>query len=216
MIMALNDESKIGLIHVRSYTRSGSRGVIDVSAYDRSPPGGGSSEGSGRAWEKQSNPGFRDAIARAERSGEHAHHGYRQYNSSGGGKGAFGRYQLRMDALTQAGWMNGLGRWTDKAGACGVKTDMDFLNHPEAQEAAMTDVLRDYDRQLSAKGLDQHIGKKYTGIDGRVVVITRAGLIAAGHREGMGATADYLRRRINGKKPRPEIKPKRFAHRKAS
>ena len=64
----------------------------------------------------------------------------------------------------------------------------------------MTDVLRDYDRQLTAKGLDQHIGKKYTGVDGRNVLITRPGVIAAGHREGMGATSSYLRRRANGQR----------------
>ena len=64
----------------------------------------------------------------------------------------------------------------------------------------MTDVLRDYDRQLSAKGLDQHIGKEYTGLDGSHVRISRAGLIAAGHREE-GATSRYLRRRAAGQSP---------------
>jgi hypothetical protein len=108
-----------------------------------------------------------------------------------------------MPALIEAGWMDGLGRWTDKA-AFGVKTDMDFLNRPEAQEAAMTDVLRDYDQQLSAKGLDQNIGKEYAGLDGSKVLVTRAGLIAAGHRDGMTATFRYLHRRITGTKPKSE------------
>ena len=94
------------MVHVRGHTRSGSEGTVDVSAYDRSPPGAESSGGSGRAWEKQTNAAFRDAIAKAERSAEHPN-GYRQFNPAGGGKGAFGRYQLRMGALIEAGWMMG-------------------------------------------------------------------------------------------------------------
>lgn len=97
--------------------------------------------------------------------------------------------------------MDGLGRWTEKAASLGVKTNMDFLDRPDAQEAAMTEVLRDYDRQLSAKGLDQHIGKEYDGLNGSKVLVTRGGLIAAGHREGMGATSSYLRRRAKGQNP---------------
>ena len=110
-----------------------------------------------------------------------------------------------MGALVEAGWMDSLGRWTEKAAAFGVKTDVDFLERPEAQEAAMTDVLRDYERQLSAKSLDRYIGKEYVGLDGSKVVVTRAGLIAAGHHEGMGATSDYLRRRADGQKPPSEL-----------
>lgn len=190
------------MVHVRGHTRGGTHGSVSVSDYDRSPPGsGGTANSGGRAWEGQSNAGFRAAIAKAERSAEHPNHGYRQFNDAGGGVGALGRYQLRMGALIEAGWMDGLGRWTEKAAGYGVKTSMDFLDRPEAQEAAMTDVLRDYDRQLSAKGLDQHIGEEYSGFDGAPVRITRAGLIAAGHREGMGATSDYLRRRVKGQRP---------------
>jgi hypothetical protein len=81
--------------------------------------------------------------SKAERS---ANHGYRQYNDAGGGRGAFGRYQLRQKVLIDAGWMDKLGRWTGKTASFGVTKDMDFLDRPEAQETAMTDVLRVYDR----------------------------------------------------------------------
>jgi hypothetical protein len=84
------------MVHVRGHARGDRHGTVDVSAYDRSPPGGGGAAGSGDgAWERHSNAEFRDAIAKAERSAEHRNHGYRQYNDGGGGRGAFGRYQLR-------------------------------------------------------------------------------------------------------------------------
>jgi hypothetical protein len=128
------DGASGGLVHVRGHSRGSPHGVVSVSDYNRSPPGGGGSAGTGgRVWEKQNNAEFRHAIAKAEGSAEHPNHGYRQYNSAGRGVGALGRYQLRMGALIEAGWMDGLGRWTEKAGRFGIKTDNDFLNHPEAQ-----------------------------------------------------------------------------------
>jgi hypothetical protein len=86
----------------------------------------------------------------------------------------------------------------------GVKNDVDFLDHPEAQEAAMTDVLRVYDRQARALGVDKYVGQVIIGLDGSHIRITRAGIIAAGHRVGVGALSDYLRRRITGKKASDE------------
>ena len=76
--MSNNDQSR-NLVHVRGHSRGGRHGTVDVSAYDRSPPGGGSGgESSERAWERFSNAEFRQAIAQAERSAEHYNHGYRQ------------------------------------------------------------------------------------------------------------------------------------------
>jgi hypothetical protein len=98
------------------------------------------------------------AIAQGERSAEHYNHGYRQYNEGGGGKGAFGRYQLRKGVLVEAGWMDKLGRWTEKAASNGVKNDVDVLDRPQAQEQAMSDVLRVYDRQARALGVDRYVG----------------------------------------------------------
>ena len=119
------------MVHVRGHSRGGPHGVVSVPDYDRSPPGGGGGIGpGGRAWERYSNADFREAIARAERGHEHRDHGYWQYIDAGGGQGAFGRYQLRRSALVEAGWMDGLGRWTEKAAAFGVKTEMDFLAVP--------------------------------------------------------------------------------------
>ena len=37
-------------MHVRGHSRGGRHGTIDVSAYDRSPPGGGAADSGDRAW----------------------------------------------------------------------------------------------------------------------------------------------------------------------
>ncbi len=100
-----------------------------------------------------------------------------------------------------AGWMDNLGRWTGKAASHGVKNDVDFLDHPEAQEAAMTDALRVYDRQARALGVDRYAGQVITGLNGSRIRITRAGIIAAGHREGVGNLSKYLSRKLTGKMP---------------
>lgn len=132
-------------------------------------------------WERFSNSEFRQAIAQAERSAEHYNHGYRQYNDAGGGRGAFGRYQLRKGVLVDAGWMDKLGRWTEKAAAHGVKNDMDFLDRPDAQEQAMTDILRVYDNQIRTLGLDAYVGQTIRDTAGSSFRVSRAGIVAAGH-----------------------------------
>ncbi len=100
-----------------------------------------------------------------------------------------------------AGWMDNLGRWTGRAASHGVNNDVDFLDHPEAQEAAMTDALRVYDRQARALGVDRYVGQVITGLNGSQIRITRAGIIAAGHRAGAQGVADSLGRITRGKKP---------------
>lgn len=196
-------------MHVGGHSRGGRHGAVDVSAYDRSPPGGGAANqvtvcGKDRVMRSSAR-----AIAKAERSAEHRNHGYRQYNDAGGGRGAFGRYQLRHKVLIDAGWMDKLGRWTGKAASFGVRTDTEFLDRPEAQETAMSDVLRVYDRQVSALGLDKYVGQVITGLDGSNLRLTRAGIIAAGHREGVSVLSDYLRRRVITKKAPNEQSRKR-------
>jgi hypothetical protein len=56
---------------------------------------------------------------------------------------------------------------------------------------ALTDLLNETERQLRANGSFDFLN---TTIDGRVArfTVTRAGLIAAGPREGAGATRNYL------------------------
>jgi hypothetical protein len=200
-----NDDQSGGIVHVRGHSRGGPQGTVDVSAYDRSPPGDSGAAGSGdRVWERFSNSEFRQAIAQAEHSAEHYNHGYRQYNEGGGGKAVFGRYQLRKGVLVEAGWMDKLGRWTEKAASNGVKNDVDFFDRPEAQEQAMTDALRVYDSQARALGLDRYVGQTIKDTTGSPFRVSRAGIIAAGHRAGTIAVKNSLQRMATGKRASKE------------
>ena len=61
--MSRNDRSE-GMVHVHSHSRGGGHGMVDVSAYYRSPPGDGSaSQARDRVWERHDNAEFRNAIA---------------------------------------------------------------------------------------------------------------------------------------------------------
>jgi hypothetical protein len=81
----------------------------------------------------------------------------------------------------------------NRAGKCGVYSRAEFLADPEAPEKALTGYLSDLDRQLRANGAFAHIGETIDGLKARFPV-TRAGIIAAAHREGPTATRDYLSR----------------------
>ncbi len=103
---------------------------------------------------------------------------------------ALGRYQLTPVSLRAAGMMDQTGNWTGKYS---VHSRAEFLADPEVQEKALTDYLDDLERQLRANGAFAHIGETIDGLKARFPV-TRAGIIAAAHREGARATADYLDR----------------------
>ena len=84
--------------------------------------------------------------------------------------------------------------WKDQASI----TSAEFLADPEAQENALTDYLDDNIRQLRGNGAFAHVGEVIDGLKARFPV-TRAGIIAAAHREGEPATTDYLDRvKANG------------------
>lgn len=94
------------------------------------------------------------------------------------------------ESLRAIGMTDANGRWTGKYG---VHSRAQFLANPEAQEKALGDFLNETERQLRATGAFTYVGRT---IDGHVASfsITRAGLIAAGHRWGAHATRDYLGR----------------------
>ncbi|WP_146747738.1 hypothetical protein [Paramagnetospirillum kuznetsovii] len=181
-------ETKTALNRLGHYTPP--TGVIDVAAHDRSSPGGGT-----QAWKGKSNEAFRQKIAESEQSADKPNNGYGEEHDT---SHALGRYQLMRDTLKQIGWKEN-GRWTDKARREGVATDQDFKTNPEAQEKALTEAMRDYERQAKAKGALDQAGKTYTGTDGKPVMITEGGIVAASHREGAGATHAYLARRAAGR-----------------
>jgi hypothetical protein len=93
-------------------------------------------------------------------------------------------------ALLAAGMWDANGNWTGKYG---IHSRAEFLADREAQENVLSDYLVATERQLRATGAFAHVGETIDGLKARFPV-TRAGIIAAAHREGATATADYLDR----------------------
>lgn len=188
---AAPDQGADTVVHVRAYERRGPDGdVIQVQAHTRGA--------SPRAWENQPNPEWRQMIAEREVRGIAENFGYGARNP---GSSAMGRYQVLNAPLQEARWKDGNGNWTERARAAGINTDEDFLANPAAQEAAFNDVLRDYERQLRANGAMSSAGRRITGISGNVITVTEGGLVAAAHRSGARAVANYLRSRTAGQQP---------------
>jgi len=75
------------------------------------------------AWKTCPNADFREKLAKKESTSDKPNNGYGEKSPSGK---ALGRYQLRSDALEDAGWKNADGTWTEKAKEAGVKNDSDF------------------------------------------------------------------------------------------
>ena len=108
-----------------------------------------------------------------------------------GGKGQYGLYQLTPGELYQLGATDAQGNWNPDYYP-GINSHSEFVNDPIAQQRVFHDAMRDYDRQLASKGTYDFLGQTITGLEGDIV-ITEAGLLGAAHRQGAGATRDYLR-----------------------
>lgn len=173
------------------WTDEGDKGqagnLMPASARARSPR-------NPRAWEDFPNPDFRNRLAAAEQSVNRPHYGYLEVHDSRDLRGhrnlALGRYQMTPAALQAVDMMDRQGNWTGKYG---VRSQADFLANPEGQERALSDYMRDNERQLRANGAFDHIGATVDGLRERFPV-TRAGLLAAAHRYGARETRDYLNR----------------------
>jgi hypothetical protein len=141
----------------------------------------------GRAWERFPNAEFRNRLATAEGNAGKDDFGYGEVRAS---NGALSRYQMLPNALRAVGLLDANGRWTGKYG---IHSRTQFLADRDAQERALSDFLTDTEHQLRANGAFEYLG---SDIDGRVAhyTVTRAGLIAAGHRAGATNTFHYLRR----------------------
>lgn len=192
-LVAAPDQGADTVVHVRAYERRGPDGdVIQVQAHTRGAPP--------RPRENQPNPEWRAQIAEREVRGIAENFGYGARNP---GSSAMGRYQVLNGSLMDARWKDRFGQWTERATAAGIATDDDFLANPAAQEAAFNDVLRSYERQLRANGSMSSVGRRITGVSGNVITVTEGGLVAAAHRAGARAVADYLRSRTAGQQPSP-------------
>jgi hypothetical protein len=75
----------------------------------------------------------------------------------------------------------------DERGNCsgkyGIHARAEFLADHEAQEKALIDLLHETERQLRANHAFDFVGRTLEGLNA-TFPITRAGLIAAAHREG--------------------------------
>lgn len=131
---------------------------------------------------------FRDKIAELE-SGPGGD--YKASNSTKGGVGALGRYQLRSGALNPTDFLDDRNRWTGKRG---IDSAEEFLNDPESQEWAFAEFMRAMEKDDLAPertfGL-RNVGQAVTSPDGDFTV-TKSGLMAAAHRRGGPAVRDYL------------------------
>ena len=108
--------------------------------------------------------------------------------------GYLGKYQMGKLALIDAGFYQKDGssnndfhdhKWTGKHG---VHSREDFLNSPEAQEAAIRSYNRAQWGHIRNKGLDAHLGRQY----GDGPTLTPSGLLAGAHLVGVGNLAKYL------------------------
>ena len=113
---------------------------------------------------------------------------YHAHNTSGGGIGALGKYQIRRDGLIDAGYINSNNQWLGKNA---IHSQDDFFNNPDKQEQVLNDYSKSNYRQLQSKGALNYLGNRIEGIAG-IFDITDTGLLAASHREGAGAVNRYL------------------------
>ncbi len=148
--------------------------------------------GGTRAADAWPNTVFRQRIAEAERSAEHAQGGYGLRNPR---SGALGRYQMLPSTLQDLGWRNSAGSWTDLAARHGVRSEADFLGNHGAQETAMSMFLRRVETQLERNGAAARQGATLRGIGGQEIQLTEAGLVAAAHRRGSGMVARWIAHR---------------------
>ncbi len=133
-------------------------------------------------------PQWRTAIHREESQ-------VGNYNERNHSDTAWGRYQMQVGALKDAGMIDAKGKWTGKYGAF---SKADFLKNPVAQEKALADFMTAAERQLRSKGATKFVGQ---GIKGKVAPfnVTESGLLAAAHKEGAGRVNQYLQHlRNNG------------------
>lgn len=192
-----------GAIHVRSYERHGDDGRLHtVQVHERGAPPRAAPQ---QAWIGQPNQSWREQIAHEESRGTtQADFGYGVRGAGAGNP--LGRYQITTIGFRGAGWQNDRGAWTQRAAEAGVTSDASFLSNPAAQEAALTDYMRENQRQLRVRGIAARVGQDIQSFDGEPIRLTEAGLAAAAHREGPRAVERYLDHRNRGL-PRPPSIP---------
>lgn len=113
--------------------------------------------------------------------------------------GYIGKFQMGWQALVELGAIRRdktgrgnkgiLGDSNNWTGKYGVNSKEEFLNSPQAQEAAMKDMVAMSDRIIKSYGLDKYIGQTIDGIP-----ITWNGLRASAQLAGHGGLRQALRK----------------------
>ncbi|MBQ8238503.1 MAG: hypothetical protein IJZ39_10195 [Oscillospiraceae bacterium] len=122
---------------------------------------------------------FLDALAMRESSGDHEK--VNRY-------GYMGLYQMGRSALEDAGFRHEGGDWTPLANSYGIYDQDDFLQSPDAQNAAVTAYHAKVCMYIRHYDLEKYIGTTYCDVP-----VTRSGLLAACHLVGIGAVIDGLK-----------------------
>lgn len=127
-------------------------------------------------------PDFRSALHEKESMGGGAN-GYDAEND-----GAYGRYQMRVPALKDAGLIDGTGNWTGKYG---VRSVEEFKRNPRAQEQAFADFMQRAEDHVRKAGLTKYL---HRDLDGKAAKfkVSESGLMAAAHRQGAGMVKAYF------------------------
>ncbi len=128
---------------------------------------------------------FDGALARKE-LGRNPNEGYSTY-VYGAGNYAYGRYQMRPGALTDTKMIDAQGNWTGKFG---VRSWQEFLENPQAQEAAFSEWKGLLETSVQTHHL-QRLGKTITGLKADITV-TESGLVAAMHIRGRAGVIRYF------------------------
>lgn len=113
---------------------------------------------------------------------------YSQHLDDKKGIGALGKYQLRMPALQDTGYIDKKGKFTGKDN---ISSIADFLKNPIIQEKAVKELAnKNYNYLKHYDVLD----KEGISISGKIenFKITIPGMLAAAHKEGASIVAKYL------------------------
>ena len=129
---------------------------------------------------------LRDSIAAYEQAKDHQRSDA-DYGVVNPRTGAMGLYQFLDSTLIGNGLKTQLGPngWGDTAFATafGIKTDREFLGNHDAQDAAMAQMIKGLLPEMLPV-YAKYGERTYIGIEGHPITVTKAGIVAAMHREG--------------------------------
>ncbi|MBR1601555.1 MAG: hypothetical protein IJ677_08265 [Alphaproteobacteria bacterium] len=132
-------------------------------------------------------PEFADKIAYTESRGG-CQNNINDYGCVNNTASAFGRYQMQVPALKDAGYMDNKGDFFPETG---VNNMQEFLNNPQAQEQAMCNYLDRIDKYNKNWNNYKYLGKDIQ-VGNLTVPITKDMMLAGTHREGARKLNEWL------------------------